>query len=315
LGLTVLYIGGCTRSGSTLLDRMLGQLPGIVSTGEFGLITTHCLTVNRLCGCGKPFLDCEFWNEVGRRAYGGWDTDEARELIALHPRVTRQRHIPFIVLSRFTIRFRRDLRRYRELLTPLYRALAEVGKAEIIVDSTKAPAYAFVLRGVRGIELRTLHLVRDSRGTAYSAGKVQVMKDSVEKVVYKDRYPPAVITVRWMLYHLLFDLQSLVDHRTIDFRYEDVVRDPRGFMRRVLAWLGRDTTDAELAFIGPGSVELAINHTIAGSDMRLDNGRLTLREDDKWRTALHPASRRLVTLMSWPFLKRWRYALRASKPA
>ena len=286
---------------------MLGQLPGIVSTGEFGLITTHCLTVNRLCGCGKPFHDCEFWGEVGRRAYGGWDTDEARELIALHPKVTRQRHIPFILLSFATIRFRGYLERYRELLAPLYRALAEVGKAEIIVDSTKAPAYAFVLRGVRGIELRTLHLVRDSRGTAFSSRKVQVMKDSVEAVIYKDRYPPAVITVRWMLYHLLFDLLSVVDRKTIDFRYEDVVRDPRAFMRKVLAWLGVDATDADLGFVGPRSVELGVNHTIAGSDMRLDNGRLAIREDDQWRTALDPASRRLVTFMSWPFLKRWRY--------
>lgn len=286
---------------------MLGQLPGIVSTGEFGLITTHCLTVNRLCGCGKPFHDCEFWGEVGRRAYGGWDTDEARELIALHPKVTRQRHIPFILLSFATIRFRRYLERYRELLAPLYRALAEVGRAEIIVDSTKAPAYAFVLRGVRGIELRTLHLVRDSRGTAFSSRKVQVMKDSVEAVIYKDRYPPAVITVRWMLYHLLFDLLSVVDRKTIDFRYEDVVRDPRAFMRKVLAWLGVDATDADLGFVGPRSVELGVNHTIAGSDMRLDNGRLAIREDDQWRTALDPASRRLVTFMSWPFLKRWRY--------
>jgi hypothetical protein len=307
LGITVLYVGGCTRSGSTLIDRMLGQLPGIVSTGEFGLITTHCLTVNRLCGCGKPFHDCEFWGEVGLRAFGGWDTDQARELIALHPRVTRQRHIPFILLSPLTIRFRRDLARYRELLAPLYSALAEVGNAKIIVDSTKAPAYAFVLRGVNGIELRTLHLVRDSRGTAYSSSKVQVMKDSVESVVYKDRYPPAVITLRWMLYHLLFDLLKLVDRRTIDYRYEDVVREPRAFMRRVLAWLGMDVTDAQLAFISPDSVELGVNHTIAGSDMRLDNGRLALREDDKWRTALRPASRRLVTVMSWPFLKRWRY--------
>jgi hypothetical protein len=133
------------------------------------------------------------------------------------------------------------------------------------------------------------------------------MKDSVEAVIYKDRYPPAVITLRWMVYHLLFDLLSLVDRRTINFRYEDVVRGPRAFMRRVLAWLGVDATEAELTFVRPDSVELGVNHTIAGSDMRLDNGRLALRVDDQWRTALDPASRRLVTVMSWPFLKRWRY--------
>jgi hypothetical protein len=32
----VLFIGGYSRSGSTLLDCMLGQLPGVFSTGELG---------------------------------------------------------------------------------------------------------------------------------------------------------------------------------------------------------------------------------------------------------------------------------------
>ena len=308
MGVTVLYIGGCTRSGSTVIDRMLGQLPGIISTGEFGLITTHGMTANRLCGCRKPFKDCEFWHEVGQRAFGGWETDQARELIDLHPRVTRQRHIPFILLSSMTIRFRRDLRRYRELLGMLYRALAEVGKGDLIVDSTKAPAYAFVLRGVQGIDMRTLHLVRDSRGTAYSSRKRQVMRDSLDKEVLKDQYPPAVITLRWMVYHLLFDLLALTDRKTIDFRYEDVMRDPRAFMRRILSWLGVDVSDEQLAFVANDSVNLGVNHTIAGSDMRLDNGPTPLKVDEQWRTAFDPASRRLVTVISWPFLKRWRYS-------
>ena len=31
---TVLYIGGMGRSGSTLVDRVLGQAPGVCSVGE-----------------------------------------------------------------------------------------------------------------------------------------------------------------------------------------------------------------------------------------------------------------------------------------
>ena len=32
----VLYLGGYSRSGSTLFDRMLGQVPSFASTGEIG---------------------------------------------------------------------------------------------------------------------------------------------------------------------------------------------------------------------------------------------------------------------------------------
>jgi hypothetical protein len=304
---TVLYIGGCTRSGSTLVDRLLGQFPGIVSTGEFGLITTHGMTANRLCGCGKRFHECEFWSEVGQRAFGGWDTEDARELVSLHPRVTRQRHIPLLLWPSLSPRFNLAVTRYRDLLGRLYGALAEVGGASVVVDSTKAPAYALVLRGAPDLQVRTLHLVRDSRGTAFSAGKVEVMRDSVDALVYKDRLPPAQITLRWIGYHLLFDVLSAVDHKTLGYRYEDFVREPRAFMRRALGWLGVNAIDSDLSFAGGGGVDLAVNHSVAGNDMRFVNGHVALREDDKWRSALKPASRRLVTVMSWPLLKRWGY--------
>jgi hypothetical protein len=49
------------------------------------------------------------------------------------------------------------------------------------------------------------------------------------------------------------------------------------------------------------------DHTAVGNDSRLDQGTITLREDDAWRTKLPAQDRKLVTLMSWPLLKRWRY--------
>jgi hypothetical protein len=51
----VLYIGGLGRSGSTLLDRMIGQLPGFFSAGEIREVWQQGLRENRPCGCGTPF--------------------------------------------------------------------------------------------------------------------------------------------------------------------------------------------------------------------------------------------------------------------
>jgi hypothetical protein len=304
----VLYIGGCTRSGSTLVDRMLGQIPGFLSTGEFGLLTTHSLVENRLCGCGRRFMDCLFWQAVGQAAFGGWDTPEARELIALHPQVTRQRHLPLLFAPMLSKAFAARLRRYQHLLGRMYDALHTVSGETVIVDSTKAPAYALVLRGIPGIDLRILQLVRDSRGTAYSATKKQVMKDSVDRVVQKHTYAPAVITLRWNLYHLLFDAIRLVGQPRLMARYEDVVHAPRKALTRIAAFAGMPVRAGDLDFLSAGTVELKVDHTAVGNDMRFAHGAITLREDDAWRSALPRSSRRTVTLLSWPLLKRWRYS-------
>ena len=303
----ILYIGGCTRSGSTLVDRMLGQLPGFVSTGEFGLITTHSITENRLCGCGRRFRECPYWQAVGEAAFGGWDGADAAELVKLHPQVTRQRHIPLLVFPWLSSGFARRLRRYRELLGKLYAAVSTVSGAEIVVDSTKAPAYALVLRGVPGFELRILDLVRDSRGTAYSSSKEQVMQDSIDRVVPKHRYTAPVITLRWIGYHLIFDTIRVAGIPGIVERYEDIVRAPRQRLERIAAFAGRPVGAQDLDFITPPTVHMREDHTAVGNDSRLVQGTIRLREDDEWRTKLPAQSRKLVTVMSWLLLKRWRY--------
>ncbi|MDQ6846058.1 MAG: sulfotransferase [Candidatus Dormibacteraeota bacterium] len=303
----VLYIGGCTRSGSTLVDRMLGQIPGFLSTGEFGLLTTHSLVENRLCGCGKRFMECDFWQAVGEAAFGGWESAEARELVALHPQVTRQRHLPLLFAPGLSASFSRKLRRYQQLLGRMYDALHTVSGDEVIIDSTKAPAYALVLRGVPGMHLSILQLVRDSRGTAYSATKKQIMRDSVDRVVYKHSYAPAVITMRWNVYHLLFDVMRALGARVLVARYEDVVHEPRTLLGRIAAFAGRPTADGDLDFISPSGVVLSVDHTAVGNDMRFEHGNVVMREDDAWVRSLPRSSRRVVTLLSWPLLKRWKY--------
>ena len=76
-GVPVLFIGGLGRSGSTLVDRVLGQTPGVCSVGELVFLWERGLLANERCGCGEPFDGCPFWKEVGVRAFG----DAARVLV------------------------------------------------------------------------------------------------------------------------------------------------------------------------------------------------------------------------------------------
>jgi hypothetical protein len=303
----VVYIGGYSRSGSTLLDRMLGQLPGYLSTGEIGYISTHGIGQNRRCGCGARFLDCEFWTRVGQEAFGGWQTPEADALGRLYPQVTRHRNIPLLLAPAAHPGFAGRLRRYAGLLARLYQALERVGGAEVIVDSTIDPSRAFVLRHVPGIDLRIVHLVRDSRGTAFSWTKQLVMQDSVDEVVPKGTLPPRRAALHWAEYHLLFHGLSLLDGGQLVVRYEDVVRDPRAQLARIVGYLGDELDEGALGFVQPGAVVLATDHTAVGNDMRFRVGTVAIRVDDQWRRDLPVGDRRTVTALTWPLLKRYGY--------
>ena len=68
----VLYVGGVPRSGSTLTDLVLDQLPGHVSVGELFYLFRNGIRMDSACGCGEPFSACPFWVAVGDRAVGGW---------------------------------------------------------------------------------------------------------------------------------------------------------------------------------------------------------------------------------------------------
>ena len=51
----------------------LGQIHGFYSTGELRFIWSRGFGQNQLCGCGKPFRECEFWTEVVKEALGGFE--------------------------------------------------------------------------------------------------------------------------------------------------------------------------------------------------------------------------------------------------
>ena len=90
---TVIYIAGSGRSGSTLLERTLGALPGWVNIGEAIDIPRKVAPLDELCGCGEAFSACPFWSRVGR-TFGGWNSDWLSSTHALQASVARQRHLP-----------------------------------------------------------------------------------------------------------------------------------------------------------------------------------------------------------------------------
>jgi hypothetical protein len=309
----VLFIGGSGRSGSTLLDLMLGQVPGAWPVGELSYIWLRGLRENELCGCGEPFRRCPFWSQVGLEAFGGWERLDPDESVGLRASVDRVRYIPLMVTPGASTAYRQRLARYAELMQALYGAIHRVSGASVIVDSTKHVSTAFLLRRVPGLDLRIVHLVRDSRGVAHSWTKEMRKPEVVGGEAYLDTYRPARMGARWLTYNLLFHaLRADPAIPSELVRYEDLIRRPISTARRVFDVAGLPVSDEDVAWLREGWVPIEPEHTIAGNPMRFQHGRMPLRLDEKWRHSMEPRDRYVVSVVTSPLLLRYGYMRRQS---
>ncbi|HYU86708.1 MAG TPA: sulfotransferase [Kribbellaceae bacterium] len=305
----VLVIGGWGRCGSTLLDMMLGQLPGFVSAGEIRELWLRGRVEDRPCGCGASFHACPFWTKVGDEAYGGWDRLDIDRVLRVRYRVDRPWGAPRLHRAVRPERRPEDIAFYADTLSRLYRAIRSVTGASVVIDSSKLPTHTMMLRCVPDLDVRLLHLVRDSRGVAYSNQKV-VLKDvtSGEPTLLPINGALAA-SVRYTLYNGLTASLSRSGMPYLRMRYEDLIRSPERHLRVVLAFAG-EPADVDFPFLGGGAAALGENHLVDGNPVRFTKGSLALKVDDEWRSRLPAADRRVVTSLTLPMLFAYGYPIR-----
>lgn len=302
----MLYVGSWSRSGSTLLDLILGQLPGFVSVGELRFLWERGLVERQLCGCGTAVPDCPFWRAVLQEAFGDAQRVDAGAMIALQRRVAGLARAPWLLAPSRPGRLERTVVAYREVLGRIYRAVRSVSGASVIVDSSKYAAYGAVLAGVPGLDLRALHLVRDSRAVAYSWRRRTLLPE----VATEERYMPVLAPWRsavfWALENVALGLLLKSSSRYRLLRYDDLATRPQEALSAALEAIG---IAADLGFLQDNRLSLGPNHTVAGNPIRFRRGNIPIAPDVEWQDRLEPGARRMVTALTWPLLLRYGFAL------
>ncbi len=304
----VLFIGGSGRSGSTLTDRMLGSVPSVCSVGELWALWKRDMQRDEFCGCGLLFADCPFWRDVVAEAFGTVDAARAsgfaqtqrnvlyhhRGLAVRWPQLMRQRRRP-------------DFGRFAEERARVIRAIAAVSGADLIVDSSKVPRYGSALAAVPGLEVRALHLVRDSRAIAHSWSMAKETRRVGGGSVLMPRYPAALSASRFVARSLQMEGAWRFTDRLLTLNYEAFVAAPSAWTKRILRFAGHPAPAAPPRGLKPHTFRLLPTHTILGNPMRFDRGEVLVRRDDRWRTEMDARDRRLVTRRTWPLLLRYGY--------
>ena len=305
----VLYVGGLGRSGSTLIERLIGQLPGVCPVGELVHLWERGITEGERCGCGEPFRQCLFWRQVGAAAFGGWDQVEVSRVAALRFRVDRNRFIPALARRDLRPKMRQVLTEYISYYTRMYAAITQVSGCELVVDSSKHPSLAHCLRWHADVDLRVLHLVRDSRAVAYSWSR-QVLRPDTDRQSYMTRYSPAMAAGQWNAQNAAFHLLARRGCPTMRLKYEDFIAEPELILRRVTGFAGLPA-QASYPFLKADGTScwayLGGGHSVSGNPMRFATGQVPIRRDERWRTSMPKVQQRAVTALTLPLLAGYGY--------
>jgi hypothetical protein len=310
LGGRVLFIGGSGKSGSTLLGALLGQRPAFFNAGELNLFWEKWLEPPARCGCGLRLASCPFWSAVvtdvaaegvdpGRMAALARGLDHTRRLLRVLGRRLDQRvAAEWAELGRGTVH--------------LYESVYARCGAEFIVDGSKLTTHLMLLEEQTAIDLRLLHLVRDGRAVAYSweRGRRRVRGDRRRRLGHH-RSVLADLAI-WQIQNFGIDVLARRLTYATRLHYEELAADPGGALAAALARLS--IAAPSIAAPGPevAAPEIAagVRHTIGGNDrVRFASPGTAVTVDEAWRRDISGHRRRLWTLLAWPGLRRWGYAL------
>ena len=179
----------------------------------------------------------------------------------------------------------------------------------MVIDSSKHASLAFCLRSSPDVDLRVVHMVRDSRAVAYSWSKVVERPEAAGSQM--STYPAASAALRWDLQNSALQMLSQLGTPTLRVRYEDFVRSPAATLSEIAAFAGLPG-GPDFGFLGtdgPGRwwADLRATHTASGNPMRFTTGRVPIRYDAAWQAAMLAGNRRTVTALTLPLLMRYGY--------
>ena len=299
----VLYLAGEGRSGSTLLGRLAGEIEGAIHVGELYFSLEAGFRDRTLCGCGRRLRECDFWGAVFEQGFGGFDNVDVGEFLQTKRSLERIRTLPRLLAPWKSAGDAQRLRDYRQALAALYAAIRKVSGAQVIVDGSKSVPYSYILAGLPTVDLRLVHLVRDSRAVAFSHGrrKPDPSQYLATGLLKQEKLPR--VAASWNLLNLLLMLYP-PGRSSLRMRYEDAVQDPAAALASL--WRFLDEPPPQTGLLETSPLFLPAGHTVNGNPNRFET-EVQIRPDVEWRRKMPARDRRLMTVLTFPLLMRYGY--------
>jgi hypothetical protein len=300
------YVVGSGRSGTTLMDTILGNHPRLYGAGELATLAVDNVFHRIYCPCGKLTDECEFWGAV----VGEWFERTGLRNLEEHGRLRQKfegaRLHGLSRLLREKLFRSRAFNEYARQTTELYRAVRKISGREMIVDSSAIPMRALSLSMMPGIDLRLIHLVRDGRGVAWSLKKGFREDQKAGLATNIEPRPVWRSALTWIAYNVVssWACRWVPKGRAHFCRYEDLSANSGPVLRGLGEFLGCDFGEV-IQRIDSGE-GLKVGCTFGGNRLRM-GGNVRLRLDTEWTKNLSPAETRTLSRMCGWLMRKYGY--------
>jgi len=278
------YITSDSRSGSTLLDLLMGGHSDIESIGELRRLHDHYNNF-LACTCDRAVSECPFWLEVNSIMSAQGDSlEETETLLPRSPSplldILYGLSLKLLQKSGSKLEFIAESIKIAGNNIRLIDSISQVAGKPIVVNSSKVPKIGRLMYLLRPGNTKVIFLRRDGRGIACSRSRHGGSGFSR-------------CTLSWMLYVIksaLLWVSLPVEHR-LSVRYETLCENPEETMRQICSFLGV-TFDSGMTVL-----EKRNRHNVCGSEMRFEYGQTSILLDEQWRTRMSRKDHRNFLLL------------------
>jgi hypothetical protein len=284
----LIFVLGCGRSGSTLLERVMHDAFDVTALGEVTYVWEKGVLKNESCGCGLPFRDCPFWSDVIRDAFGHVTEVEARRFDLAFKSARGQLNDPALLSGRY----RRTDAVFIEVATSLYRSATRLGGSRPILDSSKSPAFAAAVHALKLGPLGGLHIFRDACGNVQSlrTPKRRPHASTADDAELRPSRSILHAIGRWSALNWESrQMAKRIGETCATISYER-------FCENLDQHLGALQSAFDLSPRRGSSAEAW--HSVSGNPMRYDRGGTHIHRDDRWKATMKPSDCVLTRMLT-----------------
>jgi hypothetical protein len=297
---TIIYIAGYGRSGSTLLDVILGSHPQIIGTGELANIFDCMDDPASTCSCGKNVHDCSFWGDVTTYLQSDKQAGQKHRDGVIQKSCEDWTNGSLLFNDR-----KKRYDGYRTLMTGLFDYIFKISGKEFVVDSSKN-AYTsswrpLALKKICGYDVKLIHLIRDGKGVMTS--KMRGDNTDMRKGIYRKK-PFAALEglFGWIFANLVVIITRILLPPKAYYlmKYEDMVREPEEELTRVGSFLGLDFKETihSIRRMKP----IPVGHLISGNRLAYNNSTILIDKDSVRKASLPLHLSILYYFLGWPII-------------
>lgn len=294
-----IYITGRGRSGSTVIDAMLGNSKSIESVGE---LVSGLGRVNAMCSCGKQMKECNYWTSVQQE----YESRTAKNWDMFAKDTVKSGHVKqFFSTLIGTSGFYKELVKDTELFTQV---LLEIAGKDAILDSSKNPNRALLLAKFYD-DSKIIHLVKHPDGVA--ASKYKFIKRGkgykfLRRTYRNPKLAPLYMTVEalsWLIGNSMIGLIKLIKPKKVMLvKYEDFGTQPEVIFQKLSEFLEINLSEVRDAVIN--GHPLTFGHTIGGNGVRNEESFVFNTKKGKKRP-MPTFYKVLIRVFCWPLM--WLY--------